>query len=334
MAQLRAALCPVRITRNDTYCRSTSNPSTLFPRDGSGSGRKKSRKILESRTGRDTPGVGRGLECARLIALAQATANLRCPAAHQPSASTARCPAVTNAGRPRGQRRGTQRPGCTSAAAPGHCGTARKQRGNTARGGLRAEGCARRPRRRDSEIRRAHTARPEASPAHAEERRTGSAARRAHGSPDPRTRAAVRPTLRAALGSPRPGCGTQPPPHRAGPRRGPTRPGGRRAGSGSSARGREPLRPRPPFSPAAPTAAAPHGPALPRPTPIPAPGSPQKMQVSGGSAAPGAAQKFRGRRRAGSRGRRPGAGRAGPGAAGTARHGSARLTSFWRGSCG
>lgn len=186
----------------------------------------------------------------------------------------------------------------------------------------RAEGCARRPRRRDSEIRRAHTARPEASPAHAEERRTGSAARRARGSPDPRTRAAVRPTLRAALGSPRPGCGTQPPPHRAGPRRGPTRPGGRRAGSGSSARGREPLRPRPPFSPAAPTAAAPHGPALPRPTPIPAPGSPQKMQVSGGSAAPGAAQKFRGRRRAGSRGRRPGAGRAGPGAAGTARHGS------------
>lgn len=98
----------------------------------------KSRKILESRTGRDAPGVGRGLECPRFIALAQATANLRCPAAHQPSASTARCPAVTNAGRPRGQRRGTQRPGCTSAAAPGHCGTARKQRGNTARGGLRA----------------------------------------------------------------------------------------------------------------------------------------------------------------------------------------------------
>lgn len=45
---------------------------------------------------------------------------------------------------------------------------------------------------------------------------------------------------------------------------------------------------------------------------------------------PGAAQKFRGRRRAGGRGRRPSRGRGRP-AAGPRRRG---LTSFWRGSCG
>lgn len=273
----------------------------------------KSRKILESRTGRDAPGVGRGLECPRFIALAQATANLRCPAAHQPSASTARCPAVTNAGRPRGQRRGTQRPGCTSAAAPGHCGTARKQRGNTARGGLRAA----RVGREGATPRSAALTQPDPRPLPPTQRNGGRGAPRAEPAAL-QTRAPERPSaLRCALPS-------GPRGRAAAPSRPRTGPGHVAAplGPAGSARGREPLRPRPPFIPAAPTAAAPHGPALPRPTPIPAPGSPQKMQVSGGSAAPGAAQKFRGRRRAGSRGRRPGAGRAGPGAAGTARHGS------------
>lgn len=188
----------------------------------------------------------------------------------------------------------------------------------------RAEGCARRPRRRDSEIRRAHTARPEASPAHAEERRTGSAARRARGSPDPRTRAAVRPTLRAALGSPRPGCGTQPPPHRAGPRRGPTRPGGLRSG------------PRTPPAAAAlhPRRAHSRSPARPGPTPSHPDPRPRL-------AAENASQRRlrSARRRSKVSGEAPGrepraAAGSGAGRARCSRHSAARLTSFWRGSCG
>lgn len=87
------------------------------------------------------------------------------------------------------------------------------------------------------------------------------------------------------------------------------------------------------------------GPALPVPSPalpcparpraaaagIPAPARPRLAAENASQRAaprpPGAAQKFRGRRRAGRRGRRP----AGGWGAG---HGTAGLTSFWRGSCG
>lgn len=64
---------------------------------------------------------------------------------------------------------------------------------------------------------------------------------------------------------------------------------------------------------------------------IPAPARPRLAAENASQRAaprpPGAAQKFRGRRRAGRRGRRP----AGGWGAG---HGTAGLTSFWRGSCG
>lgn len=72
------------------------------------------------------------------------------------------------------------------------------------------------------------------------------------------------------------------------------------------------------------------GTATPTPPPLPRSLAAENASQRAAPRPPGAAQKFRGRRRAGGRGRRPSRGRGRP-AAGPRRRG---LTSFWRGSCG
>lgn len=345
-AQLTAALCAgpgPRAEKPIAKVLLTAQTPTLFQHDRRSSVRMKSRRTLEGRTGRDAPGVGRG--CNVHISLRQPR-----PLPTQPegrrSAIGFNGPLSGGLKSRRAKRAATNPPCRTAAAAPPAPSArqvgARRERREAARECSSwqgaGSGCVRRPRRLRDPRRRAHAARPEASPGHPEERRTGRAARRALRSADARSRTA-----------PVPRCARPPGPRgrAAAPSRPRTGPGPAGAALRLEARSKLRSGPRSPSTAAAspPRRASSRGPARPGPVPPPArrrkcksaaaPQRPTPLKSFGGGAGPGAEG---GGRERGGPGRAPcsrhSAALHGAERHCMERHSTARLTSFWRGSCG